>query len=464
MDVTGGGPDSGSGSGDSGGIESFLSSAYDSAAAQAGGDPSPVVDPAAQDSEIEASDPDAQPSQDLTQAEPEVQAQAGEEPFPLSPDGLSYVVPKASLPELLAARDFHSQVSQFFSSPTEAHSAALQASDMRQMSNDWAIGTPQSIRGFLDYWSGANATDPGAKARFSQSLGQMAQMLPDVLSRSNPQAFQALSARVGPQFLASMAESAYQHAAQTGDPADLLYAQNLEWTSNGGQGYRANPRDPAFQGQNGAVQGQSGAVQASSTPEMRAFQAEKTAFEARQSQALNRDLQAFNSEHLEGAKYKALGAKIDKLLEPAKSKFSPVAFEDLKAGVLREINSRLESSPDFWTEHAQHFYQLVQDYKSSWAQGSPAKGLESRIQSYISEFSSRASRDLPSIVQKRLAAATSAKVGKNGAPAVGRTPQNSANQRPASVPSQTPGSSPSSIPRLSSDDWDKALREAMTVR
>lgn len=355
----------------------------------------------------------------------QVEAQPTDVPWKMSADGQSYLMPKGELPRLQNALKYSEAVGQIFANPMEAQSAAIQASDMRTLFNDWHFGTPESLRSVMNHLAGSNHTDPAARAAYQRSFTQMAQMAPEMLRQINPGAYSQFVSSMGKSLTAQM----YERAAQTGNQQDFLDAQAMDWALTGQYKTELPKTDPAAQART-------------------QFERERAEFQARQEAGLKRDILSFNQNVVEGAKFAQLGTRIDALLAPVKAKFNDVAYADLKAGIQREAIDSLMKS-EWFTEHKQNFDQLMADYRHTWTQGSPGQGLQPRVQAYINDFLSRASRVLPAIAQKRVNATTQARVGRSPA-----APKPAATNRPAPAPSNGQPSA-----RISSDQWDKEFAE-----
>jgi len=357
------------------------------------------------------------------------QPDAAQSPWALSPDGNFYQVPKAELPRVQGALQFHQQVGQIFATPAEAQMASQQAFDMRTMYNDWMYGNDDAVQSVMNFWSGAQATDPQSRAAFSRSFEKMLSAAPGVLQRTNPQAYQNFVRAQGK----SLVDSLYQKAAQSGNPQDLIDAQSVDWGLNGQYQKELPKADPAAQ-------------------ERANFQRQQQEFNQRQQTAMQRDVGAFNNTAVEGAKYTQLNGKIDALLAPVKGKYGDVAFNDLKAGIQREVIDTLKAS-EWFTEHKQAFDQLMADYRMTWQSGNPGQGLQPRVQAYISDFLSRANRVLPSIAAKRVNASTQAQTGKQNGRQVAPQ-QRGATGRPSANP-QAPAGKDGQPKRLTSNEWDQ---------
>ena len=192
------------------------------------------------------------------------------------------------------------------------------------------------------------------------------------------------------------------------------------------------------------------------------WQRERAEFQQRQESALKRDVVGFNNTAVEGAKFQQLGSRIDAVLAgPAgkptnlKERLGEVAYNDLKAGIHREVVDSLMKS-EWFTEHKQNFDQLISDYQHTWRNGSPGQGLQPRVQAYINDFLARASRQLPAIAAKRVNATTQARLG--------RSAPTDASPCQATPPAQAPSNGqPQAQGRMPSDQWEKELADAMRV-
>ena len=346
----------------------------------------------------------AQPTQQADDAnQPPADGQPAPDTSPIpgwkaNPDG-TYTVPATELPRVQSALKFSEAVSQFFTTPQEAQSAYSTSSQMRQLQNDWAYGTDQSVQSVLQFLAGEFHPDPSGRATFSRSFGKMLSLAPDYLQRANPQAYQSLVQSFGTRLADSLYQRASQLATQYGPDNQIVKdalqeAQAVEWGLSGGRNYRTDlPKsDP----------------QAQARAE---FEHRQQEFNTRQEAALRRDVAAFNNSAVEGAKLTQLDQAIAAKLVPVKDRFPEVAFNDLVAGIHGEVMRTLEqSNSDWYTEHRQNFDSLINDFRTTWQQGSPGNGLQPRIASYISDFMSRANRVLGPIAQKRINAATQARV------------------------------------------------------
>lgn len=410
------------------------------------GGEAPPEYPAGEAPQAQAAEPAQTPKEP---AQPGQAQTTSPEPYPVSQDGKSYLMPKGDYPALQQAQQYAQQVQEWFPDAESANYAYLRSADLRAMENDWIDGNPQALEGVLAHWSGANHNhNPAVQARFQQSFQRMAEMIPGMLERSNPQAYQSFigaPARFDGQgnmispasgLLAKAVDSAYRRAAETGNPEDFKRAQELDYGVTGTYKNELPRHDPA-------------------QAQMSAFEQRERAFNERQAAAQNRDVNGFNQSQVEGAKFSELNAKIDELLKPVAGKYPEPTMAAVKTAIQGEILQSLKSDPEWWLLHEQEFHQLMNDYRLTWTQGQPGQGLNPRIQAYKNEFLSRASRKLPSIVQKHINAATQSRTRSANGQFSGQPQNPPAAQAPQTAPATPQNGRPAAPGRMSSDQWNK---------
>ncbi len=438
--VTPSGPDPGADLG------AALGDAFDSALGAEGGLESAPPGEAGHDASQPSETPVETPGGEAPQDAQAPQAPAEGE-YPLSPDGSAYMVPKADLPGLQAERAFAREVQQYFTTPAEALQAYQQSSDLRVMFNDWTQGSEPALQGVLSHLAGLNHQDPGMRARYQQSFVNAAtRIVPQMLQQMAPQAYDGMAQT----FVGRAIEKAYERAAETQNPEDFKAAQYFDWGHTGKYKTELPKVDPEARART-------------------QFEQERQQFEQRQSQAMERDVRAFNLAALEGnawtqnpdgslgapggGKYGALAGQIDKLLAPVAKRYPGPTLDAAKQAILNETRRALERQSEWWLEHEQAFRGIVDDWRSTWRQGKPGAGLQSRIQSYQRDFLTRASRVLPQIVQKHLGAATQTQTrNANGqfTPAKG--------QNPPAAPAGQNGSQGGITRSNWDEEWAKAWR------
>jgi hypothetical protein len=440
------------------GLGDALGEAWDSAVEQVGGEQAAPAEGETPDlSELATSQ---EPTDQATPGTPETKpAQATPaDPYPLSPDGKAYLVPRAELAQVQAARTFHEGVSQIFPTVEAAQNAYGKASDLRMMENDWLNGSDASIDDMLSHWAGRNHSEnPVVQAQYARSFARMAQRMPAMLQQINPQAYRQMlggvakiAGTVGANgkitwgdaispasgLLLDAVNIAYETAAQTQSPMDLERAQELDYAVTGTFKQELPKLDPQAQRQAD-------------------FERREREFVSNQVRAEARDTNAWNANLVEGAKFKLLDQEIDKALAGyrERSRISDVAYKDLKAGILSELTGGqfgklagklAASDPEWAILHEQEFRSLVNDYRTSWKQGSPGKGLEARINSYIQDFLGRARRHIPAIAKAR--------IETRPKPAQAKTVSRTPSAQPT-TPASQPANGSQMRPSEAADDW-----------
>lgn len=375
-------------------------------------------------------------AQQIQEAQPG-QQQPTDSPWPLSPDGNSYQVPKAELPRVQAAMQYQQQVGQIFATPAEAQAASQQAFDFRTMYNDFQYGSDACIKGILEFFSGTSQShNPQSRAAFGRSFEKMLTMAPGVLQQTNPQAYQGFLQATGN----ALVESLYQKAAQTGSKDDLLAAQGMEWAlSPTGEFRKELPKaDPQAQARSD-------------------FERQRDAFQKNQEAAFTREASNFDNQVV-GSVNRALDGQIDKVLARVKQHYPEVAYNDLKLGIRSEVFSTLQKQDQFF-EHRQHLDQLKADFSTAWHSGQFPPAFQNRVPAHVQEFMSLANRVLPSIAAKRVNASTQARAGKQN-DRQGAPQQQRGAGRPSPKPQAPNGNGQK---RLTDDEWNAQLAAAFRV-
>lgn len=436
----------------SGDLGSVLGSGFDEAFgsndAPAGDTPPEQSAPsevAAPEADTEIADPAADLAPETDQTLDAAPATPGD--YPLSPDGKSYLIPKTDFQSIKGVQQYHTQVSQLFPTPQEAQNAATQASDFRQMSNDWMTGAEPNIDAVMNYFAGGDHIQGSPiQQKFQQSFMKMAERMPETLSRMNPQAHEAfVNAQVGKAI-----EMAYEKASTTGNPEDLKRAQELDWGVTGQYKTELPKVDPHVKAQ-------------------QEFERRQADFEKKYTARQNADLDVYNKSQLEGAKFGELSGLIDKTIGKAADRYTPIALNDLKAGIQRELIDAIAGNKtptypngingqrEWYAEHKQAFDQLVNDFRQSYDPGNPGRDLTQRAQAYRQDFINRANRIISAIAAPRITAATRT-------PGAARSATGQfAGKKPAVAPVQSQPAPQNPNKRLSSDEWQAELRRSLTV-
>lgn len=382
-----------------------LASGYDSAISggeselPSGGD---EAQPSWGDSELFKADQPETPVAAQPAVDPAATPQPGADaasPYTLSPDGKFYQVPKSELPQFQQAQKYHSEVGKLFSTPQEAQQAQVQASNHRMLTNDLRSGDPNAVQLVLNHLAGLDhGSNPQLQKQFQQGFAQMATLLPATLQKVNPQAYEAMGAAM----ITGRIEAAYEKAALSGNPEDFRSAQEMDY------GFTSQYKTDISQ------------IQKPQTQQVSEQERRIQESESRYAKALDRDFKDFQLNGVENPKFTQLNLSLDKTLEKIKSRYEPVAYEDIKENIRRELldtvnGTRAGLSPSdqannaAWAfEHKQEHAALMRDYQDLWKNGGDVNTLRSRVQSYQQSFVSRANRLLPAIAQKRIGAATQA--------------------------------------------------------
>ncbi len=358
-------------------------------------------------------------------------AQTGDDPFPLSEDGQNYIVPKAEIATYNGMKQYVDAVQGRFPTAQDAEISYLQSSDFRAAQADFTSGVPQNIDAFLNHWAGNDFTDSSARAQYQQSFSLMAERLPTILQQVNPQAYEQFAVKS----VSPLIESLYMRAAQEQNPesqkALMTQAQYLEWGATGKYRTELPKYDPQAEAQ-------------------KAEQARMSSVEQRENQLLNRDWQSFNTQSFEGARGQMIDAELDKVLGPAKGKFTPEVFRGIRESAKRDAITAVEKDGEFVRNHLNERAAITREYQWLWKAQQPASALKPRIDAYINDFAVRYRRALQSAAAPIIKGAT--------AKAVTPTQQQSRTQaRPQSQPSPPPPTQRKGPYSLEDDpEWKKA--------
>lgn len=339
-----------------------------------------------QPAEGDAPQQDLAPITDVDSGTEQAPAEAqptGSDPFPLSEDGKSYVVPKTEFSNYSGMKEYTSAVQAKFPTVADANVGYQQSSDFRAMQQDFMYPDQGSIDRVLNFWSGGDAQDAGIRSQMQQSFAQMATKMPDMLRQINPQAYSQLS----DSLVTSTIEAAYTKAAQTGDPADLQRAQHLDWGKTGHYKTELPKTDPL-------------------AAQRKAEQDRVSDIDRRETAMAERDFKAYNESSMDGMKWKAVSTEIDKILEPVKAKYDAADLADIRKLIQQDLLSKLQSDSDWARNHSGERRALESEYKRLWKSGADTSTMNNRVKGYINDLMVRARLHLPSIAAPRLNKAT----------------------------------------------------------
>lgn len=334
--------------------------------------------------EAETPPPGEAPTTPPPTPEPESAPPAGEAPtgvtYQLSPDGTSYLVPKADMGTLNGVKQYAEAVQNRFPTASDAESAYLVSSDFRAIQSDFLSGDVHHV---LNYFAGKDHSDPTTAAQYRQSFAQMAQKMPDVLKGVDEQAY----SKMGDGFVQQRIDAAYQRATESGDAEDLLAAQRLDWGVSGKYKTELPKHDPI-------------------KAEQERQDAARKEFEQRETGLMDRDWKSFNQNTLEGPKWQQFHSEIDKALAPIKAKYDPIVFDSVKDKIANSVIDKLKNDFEWARTHENERKALEANYRQLWKGQKPADGLKPRIQAYTNDFMARVRRQLPAIAAPLLSKAT----------------------------------------------------------
>ena len=303
--------------------------------------------------------------------------------------------------------------------------------------NDYESGSPHQVRA-------------------QQSFAQMAQKAPEMLRQINPQAYGTLTDTI----IQGRIADAYEKAALEQKPSDydanglpvegspFRKAQEMDYGLTGKYQTELKKVDPEAK-------------------RIQDFERRQTEFNTKQTNMMESQLKTYNNTQVEGPKLQKTQALVDKILEPVKSRYNDVIFGDLKGNINRELIDAMRGQSTatypngipgqaaWYAEHKQAWGQLVNDFRTSWDAQSPGRGLEARVQAFQQDWLNRANRYLPSIAAPRIATATRTPGAARTTPAA-KAPQRAATQPASAGP-------PQPKPRLTSDQWDAELADALKI-
>jgi hypothetical protein len=371
-------------------------------------------------------------------------------PYPLSQDGNGYVVPKQDFQILDGQRQYTEAVQNFFPTANDAQVAYNEATDFRSMLTDYVTGEPNLIDSVLAHWAGMGETDPTMQQQFQQSFVKMAERMPETLRQVNPQAYDQFMGGI----INSKVEELYNIAAQSGDPADLFKAQELDHALTGQYKTELPKYDP------------------DASLRQQIEQRQQT-LEQRENQIMERDWKAFNggwdpktgaaSGAISGPKWQSYFSEINRALEPFKANYAPQVFKALVNEVNSNLMAKLQSADPLWAQnHNLALKSLENAFKAAWRSGSDTNALNQRIQFFQNDFLTQARKYLPSAVKEILGTPKPQAPSTNKTAPAQQPPRTApAATRPAQPPpaARTNGQArPAPAPPGKPAGWDAAFR------
>jgi hypothetical protein len=272
-------------------------------------------------------------------AQPE-QTPPGEGPtseYQLSEDGQHYLVPKDQLGVMQTNREYLQKVQEHFPTVADAQEARQLSANWNQMRQDFLHNGEQGLDKMMAYLTGKNVDPqyPEVRAQFEQAFTRMATKMPAILENMAPEAHRGVvGSLIGPYI-----EGAYQHAAETGDPAILKAAQNVDWFFTGQYKAEAPKYDPNA----AAIQQQ---------------QAREQEISAREQRILDGEWNGFTQQNVEGAKAREFNSEISKALAPLKERYDPDTFKYVQDRVVNELLGKMKQDQIWANDHVNQLKML----------------------------------------------------------------------------------------------------------
>lgn len=330
----------------------------------------------------------------------------GEGPsYQLTEDGNHYLVPKTELAPLQGYKTYAEQVQGWFPTAADAQAAYQHFSYDQQMRADYLHGQEADLDAFIKHWAGADYyANPQMQQMYQQRFSQMAQRIPGVLKGLDQNAYYTMAEGLVQDHIAA----AYDYASQTGDPADLIAAQRLDWGFTGQYKTELPKVDP-------------------SRPllEQQTRQAQELA--QREATLLSRDWKSYESGTVEGPKWQAFNAEIDKTLAPVKDKYDPAEFDAIRLKISNDLIAKLNADQEFSRIHIAQKRAIESGYANLWKKQMSADELKPTIQARQNHLMTQVRRLLPSLAAPLLSKAAQRKVA-----------QSKPNQKQQSTPARRP--------------------------
>lgn len=347
---------------------------------------------------------EAEPEPEVTELEPEAEPESPEPPaeeateqedteFRASRNGKGYVVPRERLNNLIAANKALEEIREI--APTVNHVKTWRegATMFRRMEADFIEGGPEDFNAFVDFWSGGAAGDnPALLAKMQAGFTKLAEAIPERLQRVNPQAYQGLQDR----FIGEQTEALYQRAAETGDKQDLYRAQMFDWAKTGayreaGQLPKADPL----------------------AARKRELDLQEKAITERAQKEHDRQWGNIHNQ-IQQDRRNATEAILDKVLEPAKGRFSDVQLESFRKAVRADLEEALKSdSPWSWDDQVD--LRAIESAARQAFKGGTAARLGPQVKAYNDAYLAKARPIIERAASKLVGSATASKIAEGKA-------------------------------------------------
>ena len=308
----------------------------------------------------------------------------------------AYKMSEARMNRLVAARKLADGIQEFAPNVEAAREHYQRANDFGTMESDFRnpfenvqvtgedgqMREMPAARAFLEHWAGVSP----------EGMGAVAEMLPQFLAESgNTRALAAIENRV----INANIAGAYQRAARSGDPEDLAKAQNLDFALTGKFKQSVEPLQPR---QNNDLQ------------------VREQQLQQREDRIVNDQWKQFNSQHLEGARNRALDAQLDGLFERprVKESFGAEVLSALRDRVAVKLKENLQKDGE-WSRNDQIQMREIQSAYTKALRSNQQTNLTPVAQRLVDAYTNKVKSQLIAVAKPLFADATGRVVKNNQA-------------------------------------------------
>lgn len=340
--------------------------------------------------------PASDPAQAAPEADPLDFGDEEETPEQVQENGRNaYKMSAAHMERLTAAKDFLAKVQEFAPTPEAAQEHFQRASDFHAMESDFASADPANVTEFLNYWNGQSP----------EAMGVLAQQLPAFLEKTGQAGVlraiegQVYGATVNRLYSAAQ-NAVQQHGEGSQAAKQALYkAQALDYALNGThKSLDALPKvDP-----NARIQ--------------QTQQQRDAAITQREEKFINDQWSTWDRQYVSGAKETALTGALDKVFNDPRIKdaYGPAILKSIRQTATNEIQQKLAADLEWNRNHGIEQKNIQRDFVNSMRKNERTD-YQPRIQAHVSDYASRVTRILPSVLRPLIQGATKNAVEANGA-------------------------------------------------
>lgn len=271
----------------------------------------------------------------------------------------------------VAARKFATEVQQFAPSVEAAREHFERASDFRHMESDFRGADPANITAWMNHWG----------SQSPEAMGQVgSQILPWLANSGNPAAHAAIG-QVESQVTRAMTSRLYDAARASGNPDDLLKAQNTDFYLNG-----------SFKT----------AEQLKVQPQQR-HQPQQSSDSAQLDRLISTQWQQLNQQQIIGAKESAMTGKLDSIFNrpDIKAGYTPQVLDALRSKIATEAEAKLATDVEWKRNHDIELRDIQREFTQAMRTGKPTN-LQSRIDALKTDYAARLGRIIPQLAKPML--------------------------------------------------------------